>query len=304
VQRLAIGTALVVGALVFRGWWPGSTSVLAQAPAALQVPTQAPAGERPRYNVAFTFQPTDLVNDLQRTERGDARRESEVPHAEWYSRRVSERWHGWGPPARHYPPLPGSDEWPVERKRQRVIAVALHFVGYGYQHHHVPDWDPPADWEWKHTCVGHNGKGVDCSNYTSFVYNLGFGIKLNSEVHHQAAERQGAGPGAQRKTPLRRIELPESYKGRIQTLKSGDLVFIRNNEDKISHVVIWVGSIGQSEEKVPLILDSHGGEVRDDQGKQIPCGVQLRPFREKSWYNKDASHAIRVFNDEEKDDDK
>lgn len=287
------------GSLLLRGWVGGETPVLAQAPAAARVPAQAPAGETPQYNVAFTFPPADLVGDLQRSERGDPRVESEVPFPEWYSRRVFQRWHGWGPPARHYPALPALEEWPAERKRQRVIAVALHFVGYGYQHHHIPDWDPPADWEWKPTCAGHNGKGFDCSNYTSFVYNLGFGIKLNSDVHHQANERQALGPGPERRTQLRRIELPDSYAGRKRTLRTGDLVFIRSNQDRISHVVIWVGSIGRSPENTPLILDSHGDEVRDDEGKKIPCGVQLRPFREHSWYNKSASHALRVFAEDE-----
>ena len=32
------------------------------------------------------------------------------------------------------------------------------------------------------TCVGHNGKGVDCSNFSSFVYNQGFGIKMSSAI--------------------------------------------------------------------------------------------------------------------------
>jgi hypothetical protein len=48
---------------------------------------------------------------------------------------------------------------------------------------------------------------------------------------------------------------------------------------------------------VPLIIDSHGEDVRDSQGQFIPCGVQLRPFRENSWYNRSASHALRVFSD-------
>src|SRR4029453_5266315 len=92
-------------------------------------------------------------------------------------------------------PAPGEVmRWPVERKRERVIAVPLRFLGYGYQHHHTPDWDPPAHWPWTHTCVGHNGKGVDCSNLPGFVYNLGFGLRLNTDVHHQSQERIAQGP--------------------------------------------------------------------------------------------------------------
>jgi hypothetical protein len=76
---------------------------------------------------------------------------------------------------------------------------------------------------------------------------------------------------------------------------TGDLVSIRNRSGKISHVVIWVGAIGRSPDGTPLIIDSHGEDVRDSNGEAIPCGVQLRPFRENSWYNQSASHALRIF---------
>ena len=33
----------------------------------------------------------------------------------------------------------------------------------------------------------------------------------------------------------------------------------------------------------------------DSDGQAIPCGVQLRPFRETSWYNQGASHALRIL---------
>ena len=53
--------------------------------------------------------------------------------------------------------IPGP-AWQVQSdegaRRQRVIAVALRYRGYGYQHHHIPDWDPPPEWPWKPTCAG------------------------------------------------------------------------------------------------------------------------------------------------------
>src|SRR5262245_28140682 len=64
---------------------------------------------------------------------------------------------------------------------------------------------------------------------------------------------------------------------------------------EISHVVIWVGGVGRGPDVTPLILDSHGGGVKDANGASIPCGIQLRPFRERSWYNESASHAIRIL---------
>lgn len=252
---------------------------------------------RSPYRVEFTRPVAELVGDLERTERGDHRVEAAVPFAHWYSPRTLERWRAWGPIAREYPGVAGLEEWSVERKRERVIAVALRFSGYGYQHHHIPDWNPPEHWPWLSTCAGRNGKGVDCSNLTGFVYNLGFGMRLNTDVVRQSEERAAKGPGEGRTTRLHLVELPSSYEERIQALRTGDLLFIRNRSQKISHVVLWVGPIGRAPDGMPLVLDSHGEDVRDSEGQLVPCGVHLRPFRENSWYNRSASHALRIFRD-------
>jgi cell wall-associated NlpC family hydrolase len=259
-----------------------------------------PASYKSPYRVEFSVKRSELVADLEQSERGDPRIESEVPFSHWYSRQTLQRWHSWGPPARHYPPVPAIAEWPIEKQRERVVAVALRFIGYGYQHHHVPDWNPPADWPWKETCFGRNSRGVDCSNFTSFVYNLGFGVKLNSDVHKQSREREVELAGTRRMIPLRHIALPDSYDERVKKLKTGDLVFIRSNGGNISHVVLWVGAIGRAPDDVALIIDSHGENVRDSEGQHIPCGIQLRPFRENSWYNKSADHAIRIVDNGER----
>jgi hypothetical protein len=248
---------------------------------------------RSPYRVEYSLPLPELVGDLERTERGDRRIEAAIPHEEWYSRRALERWGAWGAVARAYPP-PDLEGWSARRRRERAIAVALRFLGYGYQHHHVPDWDPPAGWPWKPSCAGSNGRGVDCSNFTGFVYNLGFGLRLNTDVRRQSVEGSAMGPGESR-TPIHRVELPESYGARIEALRAGDLLFIRNRGGEISHVVIWVGPLGRSPDGVPLILDSHGEDVRDSEGHLIPCGIHLRPFREDSWYNRSASHALRVI---------
>jgi cell wall-associated NlpC family hydrolase len=252
---------------------------------------------RSPYRVEFTLPKGELIGDLEWTERGDRRLEADLPFADWYSRGTLRRWQAWGPVARHYPAPDGLERWTAERKRQRVVAVAMRFLGYGYQHHHIPDWDPPPDWPWKPTCAGRNGRGVDCSNLTGFVYNLGFGLRLSTDVHRQAEERVARGPGAGRTTRIREVELPSSYNERIEALRTGDLVFIRNRRERISHVVIWVGPIGRAPDGVPLVIDSHGGNVRDSDGQPIPCGVQLRPFRENSWYNRGAGHALRIIPD-------
>lgn len=250
------------------------------------------------YSVKFTFPLKELTDDLQPGQRGDPHQESTVPFAEWYSLRIRERYGAWGPPARHYPAPARLEGRSVEWKRQRVIAVAIRFQGYGYQHHHVPDWHPPADWPWKETRGGHNGKGVDCSNFTAFAYNLALGLKPTGAVKKQAEQLAVPGPGADRTTRAQQLAKPHSYAELVRALRTGDLLFIRNKAGEIAHVVLWVGTIGQSPEQVPLILDSHGEGVKDSKGSVIPHGVYLRPFREESWYFRSASHAVRYLHGE------
>lgn len=251
---------------------------------------------RTPYSVSFTFLLDELVHDIERGERGDVRMQAEIPHAEWYAPATRERWKAWGPPARHFPAPAGMTQHSADWKRERAIAIGLRFVGYGYQYHHVPDWDPPAGWPWKETAVGHNGKGVDCSNFTAFIYNLGFGVRLDGDVHRQAEQREAPISNSERPVLLHRVTLPERYGERIAVLRTGDLLFIRNaRQEQISHVVLWVGSIGRSPDKTPLILDSHGDTIKDSEGQAIPPGIHLRPFRESSSYNRSASHALRVF---------
>jgi len=249
---------------------------------------------RSPYAVHFTFPKAELIEDIEKGSRGDFREESQVPFHEWYSPAVHKKWASWGPPARHYPVPAHVSGKSLEWQRERAIAVALRFVGYGYQHHHVPDWDPPADWPWKETAVGHNGKGVDCSNFVAFVFNQGFGIKPNSDIHKLSEEREIPWPGGS-KHRIEHIARPESYEGWAKTLKTGDLLFIKSNRGQISHVVLWIGPIGQSPDGLPLILDSHGQGVKDANGVSIPCGIHVRPFRKNSWYDKEASHASRIL---------
>ena len=139
-----------------------------------------------KYGLEFTHPFDDLIGDLQSGERGNPRRKSETPHHAWYSEHTRHKFHSWGPLPRRYPPLEGLAERSLTWKRERVIAVGAQFIGYVSAWLSVPDWDPPPDWPWKHCCAGHNGRGVDCSNFTSFVYNQGFGIHMNSGIERQA----------------------------------------------------------------------------------------------------------------------
>ncbi len=248
------------------------------------------------YGVEFHHPVEALIGDLLTTERGDPRMQACVPHHEWASGEVRRKYGSWGPGPRHYPIAPAAEGKSAEWRRERAVAVALRFVGYAYQHHHIPDWNPPAGWPWKETCAGSNGKGVDCSNFTGFVYNQGFGVRMNTAIGHMAARLEAEVGPESRPHRLERIELPEEYERRAEVLRTGDLLFIRGKPGgEVTHVVLWIGPIGRSASGLPLILDSHGSDVKDDEGRPIPCGVQLRPFRERSWYNRCASHAHRVF---------
>jgi cell wall-associated NlpC family hydrolase len=247
------------------------------------------------YKLRYTYPIDELVGDLLHGERGDLERESDIPHHEWYSHETRRRFEAWGPEQRVYPPLAGLADRPLSWKRQRVIATAARFIGYEYQHHHIPDWNPPADWPWKECCAGRNGRGVDCSNFTSFVYNQGFGIKMNAAIERQS-ELHSALEGHEHAVTVRKVELPDGFSERVAALRTGDLVYIRGREDgPVTHVVIWVGGVCSSPSGAPMILDSHGGNVEDDWGRLIPCGIHLRPFREDSWYNRCAAHAHRIF---------
>lgn len=188
-----------------------------------------------------------------------------------------------------------SDEW----LRARVVATALRFIGYRYRHHHLPDWDPPPGWYTPRTGgVQHDGKGVDCSNFTAFVFNQGLGIAISSDVQKQAKTQTAVLNGAGRSFAVTTIPTQDSAAKWAAVLKPGDLLFIRpRKSDAISHVVLWIGPWGVSAEGAPLILDSHGADVRDENGKLIPAGVYLRPFRANSWYATRADHALRLIGD-------
>ena len=175
--------------------------------------------------------------------------ESTVPDSAWYKSGSQDTW---GPKAAHYPPVRvpvGAD--PIEWKRARVLAVAKHYIGLPYQHHHIPAWAPPGS-------AGAQTAGLDCSNFTSWVYNYGLGIEFTSDVHMQAD-----GP----KAPGRRLSANEP-------LALGDLLFIMNRDrTKLTHVVIYVDP--------EHIIDDHAD------------GVRVRPFT--GWYTNSFSHARRVI---------
>ena len=130
----------------------------------------------------------------------------------------------WGPRALLYPVVLVPKEFDTTNwLKDRVIAVAKKYIDLPYKHKHIP-------------AAG----GLDCSNFTSWVYNYGFGLLIDSNIHSQA---NTAG----------RIVLP------VEALESGDLIFLWNlDKTRITHVAIFINEYN--------VIDSTGP------------GVQIRNF--------------------------
>ncbi len=247
------------------------------------------------YTVTFSFEDEELIGDLLKGPRGDWKEQATAPYRDWYDAANQKKWGYWGPPAKHHVPPSGLGSKTAQWSRERVIATGMRFIGYSYQHHHAPDWEPPADWPRDPEQKTPVGKGLDCSNFTAFVYNLALGIKPSGAVREQAELTTMPGPGPNRSIPVKRIELPKAFAEFESTLLTGDLLFVKNTGGTLSHVVIWVGKIGSSPDGNPLILDSTGSGSKDSDGTEIPGGIHLRAFKPTTWYFKQASHALRII---------
>lgn len=248
------------------------------------------------YSIRLPFTRQELIPDLLSGERGDPRKESELSFSDWYSH---EKVGPWGPLPKAYLPSAAAQGKSAEFKRARIIAAAMRYIGYGYRHHYIPDWDPPAGWHTpKPGGTRHDGKGVDCSNFTSFVYNQGLGIKFSSDIHKQADMDMASINGSGESITVTIIPRQETVGAWKKVLKPGDLVFIRNRAgNEISHVIMWLGEWGLAPGGTSLVLDSHGADTRDTSGALIPNGIYLRPFTDTSWYLINADHAIRIIGD-------
>ena len=248
------------------------------------------------YSVKLPWSTEELIPDLLKGPRGEAHEESETPFREWNSPSLKKKLGSWGPRPRKYSPPEYAKGKSEDWQRARIIATALRYKGYAYRHHHIPDWNPPEGY---HTPEAgetkHAGKGLDCSNFTSFIYNQGLGISLNSDVHKQAEITEAPIHGSGRTIRIKTIHGQGSVEEWQKALKPADLIYVRSNAGNISHVIMWLGEWGQSPDGTPLIIDSHGSGVKDSNGLQIPSGIQVRPFRQGSWYAKSSDHAHRIL---------
>lgn len=214
--------------------------------------------------------------------------EGVIPRGAWYGEASRSRWGAWGPPARVLAPPPGVAGEPADIAR-RVVAAAMRHTGLGYQHHHLPDFDPPDDWPWRRVSAGVNGPGLDCSNFTSLAFNRALGIKLPTAIGTQAEALTVGGPGGRGSATLRRIS-PSSSADAVTVLRPADLLFIRGDAGRVSHVVLWLGEVGGR----PSFIDCTDSVRRDASGAAIPTGVRVRPFLPDSWYARRFSHAHRL----------
>ena len=150
----------------------------------------------------------------------------------------------------------------LQWKRDRVVAVAKHYIGLPYRHHHIPAWSPKSPDQ-----HGLTGPGLDCSNFTAWVYNFGFGVILNSDVALQAAMKPR--PGFAVHPGMQRI-------GAEGPFMPGDIIYIANpQKTAIVHAIIFIDD--------GHIIDSTDGQVA------------VRHFT--GWYRRQLSHAIRIFNE-------
>jgi hypothetical protein len=246
------------------------------------------------YRLRFRHPVADLAAGAGEPPWASPLEEAALPPGEWYGREVERRFGAWGPPARQYPAPPGLGRRDATWMQDRVIWTASRWIGYPYQHHHIPDWDPPASWPWHRVAYGRNSRGIDCSNFSSFYYNYGLGVKLDTGIRQQAERREVRGPGGRGILPVEVVpRLP--YAELVRALQPADLLYIRNDAGRVAHVILWLGAVGEGPDATPLVLDSTGSGHTDAAGTPIPIGVHIRPFSERSWYAKDFSHAHRII---------
>jgi cell wall-associated NlpC family hydrolase len=233
--------------------------------------TTVPSAQAAGFDYPFTCDQASLTADFAQR---DALPQTDVPTADWYKQTDGRYLNdGWGPnaatlPAVAVPPDAGCPA--MTWKQERILSAALHYVneagnpqGLQYRHHHIPAWNPPSatasagtaksdDEDGQSPEAWASGRGLDCSNFTSWVYNYGLGMKLDGSV-----TKQYTGPNGQR--------VPAS--GPFQL---GDLLYLHpesGDTTGASHVVIYVDD--------NRVIDS-----RVD--TQNVAGVQVR--QREGWY--------------------
>lgn len=150
----------------------------------------------------------------------------------------------WGPRPNTYPLWTIPDECDrIQIMQYRIVLLIKKFIekGWNYCHHHSPSWNTPLEQrvENQEICSsdgisGEKGwNGLDCTHFTSFVYNWGFGCPLPTLTGDQTC-----GPNAPGRV------LPFSTNQQDQFLP-GDILFIAGNSKSnpllVTHGIFWTG---------------------------------------------------------------
>lgn len=157
----------------------------------------------------------------------------------------------WGPWAKSYP-FEGSTD--VAWLRDRVVASGIHWSWLRYWHHHIPNFNGTG---------GNETTGLDCSNWSAWVYNFGIGRVFTSNVVDQSNI-----PTFQRIDSLGKLE-------------QGDLVFFTDDaRTGITHSGIFCWT-NRSKESFG-VMNSH------DTGVRVSTSLT-------SWPLTRFSHGLRVI---------
>lgn len=293
--------------LLATGIWLGMAFASAEA----QLPGQSAeqAGYVSPYQFAASVSDPSVTFDFQRNPRNldNFLNWSETPFRDWQNFRVIERLHStWGPYYRPFPAPVDVERRPEEWLQRRIVAAAAQLrntVPYG--HHHMGQWCAPDGPEWR-AAHYEPGYGIDCSDFTHFIYNYALGIQLKTGIGTQANLTEAPlrlADGREIRVVGRRLldvqnGYQKTYADLVSKLRPGDLLYIRGNpglENRITHVIMWLGPLAvDTNGKHPnLVTDSHGAVVHDSDGNLIPSGPEIRPFLENSYYYRSFDHIVR-----------
>ena len=252
-------------------------------------------------------------------------------------------------------------------KQQRILAAAQSLLQAGtpYQHLHLPDFDPAqvtsgtgfpwlpvsneatlqSSWQLAHgqsgttpnpyaAAYGRPTAGIDCTDFTAYVYNLALGIQMHSGTPNQiefvGAPKPTPG-GTATATVLDSVGNPivpqffygpnfgmpvlngtSSLDAVISQFQAGDLLYMGDPNLGILHVVMWLGQTGTDSagNTFPLVISSHDNTPAifdtlaldaagfpsdgDIPGHLPPPGVHILPFAPSNWFYQDFQVAMRV----------
>ena len=133
---------------------------------------------------------------------------------------------------------------------------------------------------------GQPAAGIDCTDFSAYIYNLALGIQMHSGVVNQITFTVNGNPTVGNLVPnavpsatvlnpdgsaispvffksptfgLSQINQPNSLTSLTNQLQAGDLLYIGNPTDGVLHVVVWLGITGTDSagNTFPLVISSH-----------------------------------------------